>query len=204
MNNDYGQAIAGIFKSTFEGGGGQVLLSEGYQADETDFRSLLVKVHSERPDVLYIAGYFADTATVCRQARDVGFTIPLLGTTAIEDPQFLKLAGASAEGMVYPLATGFDPSDKDPVVASFVDSFKKRYGRDPGWVEAHCYDAFVLLCYAAQRADPPVTGIKIKAALDHLGDYHGVTGTIRFDINGDVVKPIVLKIVRNGRFTKLQ
>ena len=204
MNNDYGQAIAGIFKNTFESDGGRVLLSEGYQADEADFRSLLVKVRSERPDVLYIAGYFADTATLCRQARDVGLAIPLLGTTAVEDPQFLKLAGASAEGMVYPLATGFDPSDKGPVVASFVEAFKRKYGRDPGWVEAHAYDAFMLLCYAAERTDPPVTGTKMKAALDHMGDYHGVTGTIRFDANGDVVKPIVLKTIHNGRFLRLQ
>ncbi len=204
MNNDYGQAIAAIFKSIFHQFGGDVVSLEGYQGSESDFRPFLGKLRLLQPDVLYIAGYFADTATIVRQARELAITVPVLGTTAIEDPQFLKLAGDAAEGIVYPLATGFDPSTSEPVASAFVKSFRSRYHREPGWVEAHAYDAFMLLCYAANRVSTPVTGEKLKIALDSLGEYRGVTGTIRFDKNGDVVKPVVLKVIRRGRFERLR
>jgi len=204
MNNDYGQAIAGIFKSRFHELGGGVVSLEGYQGSDSDFRPFLAKLRSSRADVLYIAGYFADTATIVRQAREVGITVPLLGTTAIEDPQFLNLAGPAAEGIVYPLATGFDPSTGDPVGSAFVKAFRSRYRREPGWVEAHSYDAFKLLCYVAERSQIPLTGEELRRGLDNMGAYQGVTGSIRFDRNGDVVKPVVLKVVRGGRFARLR
>lgn len=204
LTNDYGIAIAEIFRRTFEGGGGQVLSVDGYQADNTDFRTTLTRIQAERPDVLYIAGYFADTATILRQARELGLRVQALGTTAVEDDQFLRLAGNSAEGLIYPLATGFDASSPSPRVREFVHSFRSRYNRDPGWVEAQAYDAFMLVCEAMGKVGSKVTGSALKAGIDGMGPFEGVAGTIQFDENGDVIKPVVFRIVRNGRFSAIE
>jgi branched-chain amino acid transport system substrate-binding protein len=203
MNNDYGTSIAQIFKKTFEAGGGTVKTMEAYQADGTDFRSFLTKIQTEKPDVLYIAGYFADTAIIIRQAKELGFSVQILGTTAIEDNQFLKLAGEAAEGIIYPLATGFDPSSSATQVQKFVKNFRSRYGHDPGWVEAQCYDAFLLVCHAVAQIEGKITGTAMKRIFDSMGPYEGVAGVIKFDENGDVVKPIVYKTVRNHSFAPL-
>jgi len=204
LTNDYGVAIAQIFRRTFEGGGGQVVSVDGYQAENTDFRTALTRVQTERPDVLYIAGYFADTAAIVRQARELGLQVQVLGTTAVEDNQFLQLAGNSAEGMIYPLATGFDASSQNPRVRDFVQSFRSRYNHDPGWVEAQAYDAFMLVCDAIGKIDGEVTGSRLKVAVDGMGPFDGVAGTVRFDANGDVVKPVVFRTVRDGRFTAIE
>ena len=47
----------------------------------------------------------------------------ILGTTAIEDQKFIELAGNAANGIVYPLATGFDAGSSDPQVVRFVKEF---------------------------------------------------------------------------------
>ncbi|HDZ20147.1 MAG TPA: hypothetical protein ENH80_00540 [Phycisphaerae bacterium] len=203
MNNDYGTSIAQVFKKTFEAGGGSIPVMEAYQAEGTDYRSFLAKMKMDAPDALYIAGYFADTATIVRQLRELGLSTQVLGTTAVEDDKFLQLAGDAAEGVIYPLATGFDPASSDAQVQQFVKKFRSRYGHEPGWVEAQAYDAFMLICHVASRLDEDVTGEALKKALDTMGSYKGVAGVIEFDENGDVVKPVVLKTVRNGVFSRL-
>lgn len=200
LNNDYGLSIASIFSKTFEEKGGRVLLKEGYLAEATDFRAALTKIKRASPDAVYIAGYYADTSVIVKQARELGLEVQFLGTTAIEDEKFLELAGAAAEGMIYPLATGFDPASDSTMVRNFIVSFKKDYGYEPGWVEAQCYDAFKLLCWAAAEVNGPVTGTAIKQSIDRMSEYEGVTGTIKFDKNGDVSKSVTFKTVRGGRF----
>lgn len=204
LNNDYGLAIANIFQKTFEQKGGKVILKEGYLDKATDFRSVLSKVASLKPDAIYLAGYFADTARILKQARELGIKSQFLGTTAIEDDQFIKLAGNAAEGMIYPLATGFDPTIiKNPKVDNFVNAFEKKYKYKPGWVEAHSYDAFMMAYQAANSSNSQITGTSIKNYFDSIKDYEGVTGKIVFDKNGDVVKPVVFKTIRNGKFLPL-
>jgi branched-chain amino acid transport system substrate-binding protein len=203
LNNDYGVAIEGIFKRTFTGDGRRVVSSESYLESNQDFRSALSKLQALSPDVLYIAGYYADSAAIIRQARELGFRAAILGTTAIEDPKFLELAGAATNGVVYPLATGFDAASTDPQVVRFVDAFKRRFNEAPGWVEAQAYDAFGITCKAVAGIGNGVTGERLRSAFDKLPAYKGVTGSIKFDENGDVVKPIRLRIIRDGKFTNL-
>lgn len=203
LDNDYGVAIAGIFKKTFEAAGSQVISQDGYQQDGKDFRTLLTRIGRDQPDVLYIAGYFADTATIIRQARELGVTVQVLGTTAIEDSQFLKLAGQAAEGLDYPLATGFDAASEKPAVRAFVNNFVNRYKHEPGWVEAQAFDAFNLICSAMASIQGVVTGTTLKATIDHMDVYEGVAGPVRFNENGDVMKPLVIRTIRDGRFVPL-
>jgi len=204
LNNDYGVAINGIFKNVFAGEAREVIASEAYLESNQDFRSVLSRMRNLNPDVLYIAGYYADSATITRQARELGFNVQLLGTTAIEDPKFIELAGNAANGIIYPLATGFDVASSDPQVLRFIDAFKRRFNETPGWVEAQAYDAVGVICKAVSTLADTPTGERLKAALDNLGTYKGVTGDIRFDENGDVVKPVRMRIIRDGKFTNLE
>jgi len=200
MKNDYGTAIAGIFKKALEAGNGAVVFMDGYTPDVSDYRSVLTKVDAAKPDAIYVAGYFADSATILRQARELGVKGQFLGTTAIEDNKFLELAGNAAEGLLYPVATGFDPSSDSPKVRKFVQAFEARYKYQPGWVEAQCYEAFMLVYHAAGSITGNLDGTAMKRRFDSMGVYDGITGSFQFDKNGDVMKPVVFKTVRDGKF----
>jgi branched-chain amino acid transport system substrate-binding protein len=204
MNNDYGLAIHDIFAKTLASQGGEVVDAESYLETNQDFRSVLTKIKALKPDALYVAGYYADSGTIVRQARELGFSAPILGTTAIEDPKFLELAGPAAEGVVYPLATGFDADSTDPTVVKFVEAFKQRFHHTPGWVEAQAYDAMGVVCAGAAKIPDVVTGKELKVQFDHLGRFTGVTGSFEFDANGDVVKPLRLRTVKGGKFVNLE
>jgi branched-chain amino acid transport system substrate-binding protein len=56
INNDYGSAISDVFKNTFNSEGREVIASDAYLESNQDFRSVLFKLRTLNPDVLYVAG----------------------------------------------------------------------------------------------------------------------------------------------------
>lgn len=203
LNNDYGTQIGEIFTKTFSSTIQKVILNEAYDPKQKDFKTLLTKVKDNNPDVIYIAGYYEDTGELIKQSKRLGINASFIGATAIEDNKFIQLAGSATEGIVYPLASGFDPNSLDSSTKKFVDDFKKKYHYTPSWVESHCYDAFMLIITAMKKTGK-TDGESIKKYFDTMGVYNGVTGSIRFDSNGDIIKPVVYKTVRNGKFEKLE
>jgi len=203
LNNDYGNQIADIFKKSFESENQKVLINDAYDAKRASYRGMLTKLKTLNPDVIYIAGYYEDTAQILLEAKELGVNAQFIGATAIEDNKFLELAGNSAEGIVYPLASGFDAKSNDQNTIKFVTAFEKKYGYEPGWVESHCYDAFMLIANAMKKTGK-TDGESIRQYLDIMGIYNGVTGQIKFDANGDVTKPVIFKTVKGGKFVVLQ
>lgn len=200
MQNDYGIGIKNVFVKTFSGAGGSVVLALGYKPDESDFRSYLGRLAEAKPDAIYLAGYFKDSALVLKQARELGIKTQFLGTTAVEDPKLIEIAGEAAEGLIYPLATGYDAESLDMDIQSFRKRYAERFKAEPDWVPAQAYDALKLIAYAVQKGG--VTGPEIRKTLSVVKGYRGVTGDITFDENGDVAKPVTIKVVRQGKFEK--
>lgn len=200
MQNDYGVSIRDVFTTALAGAGGVVTVTLGYKPDESDFRSYLGRLAGGTPDAIYVVGYYKDTALALKQARELGITIQFLGTTAAEDPKLIEIAGTAAEGLIYPLATGYDAESSDTAVQSFRARYLERYKTEPDWVPAQTYDALKLLAHAIETGG--LAGPAIQRALASVRGFHGVTGDITFDANGDVVKPVTIKKVKNGRFEK--
>ncbi len=204
LNNDYGNEIARIFTKSFETDSTKVIFTNAYQPKDIDFKTVLSKISKLSPDVFYIAGYYNDVARVVKQAKELNIKAQILSVTAIEDEEFIKIAGNAANGIIYPLATGFQIDSKQPQIQSFVKNFRNKYNYNPGWVESHCYDAFMLICEGLKKSNKNFSGISIKKYLDNLEYYNGVTGKIIFDMNGDVIKPVVFKTIENGNYIELK
>lgn len=201
LNNDYGNAISEIFIKNFENSGRKIVFKTAYQDSATEWRAIVAPLAAAVVDVVYIAGYYKDTAAILRAASELGIKVQFIGATAVEDENFIKLAGGAAEGVVYPLASGFDVSSKYNLKGKvFAEAFKKRFGYDPGWMEAYSYDAFMLVCEAIAHGKENATGDQIRNYFDGMGVYHGVTGDIKFDENGDVVRGATIKTVNGGQF----
>ena len=64
LNTDWGRASQNLFSEAAKGYGLDVVASEGYQPDEKDFRSTLVRVRDAKPDAIVLISYYADGALV--------------------------------------------------------------------------------------------------------------------------------------------
>jgi len=200
MQNEYGVAIQDVFTKTLSGLGGQVTDALAYKPDESDFRSYLTKLAAKKPDAIYFVSYYKDGALAMKQAREIGVQSQFLGTTAIEDPKVFEVGGNALDGVIYPLASGFDVQSSNETVKTFVNAYKSRFQSDPDWVPAQCYDAMMLV--AARMGKGETTGPELQKALAGTKGYQGVTGEITFDENGDVVKPVTIKVIKGGSFQK--
>ncbi len=200
VNLEYGKGIETVFRREFEKLGGQVVASEAYAQGATDFRAQLTKIKALSPDALYLPGYYKELAGILKQARQLGLRTKFLSVNSFYDPKLLQIAGDSAEGAIftYPM---YDPKSKDPVTRKFVDAFKKKYGKEPDIFAVQGYDALNLVALAIDRGGFTAEGI--RQALSEIKNYPGAGGTITFDKNGDVIKPLRLLTVRKGKFSPL-
>lgn len=198
VNLDNGIGYKNAFEKRFEDLGGTIVLSLPIELDQTDFRTELLKVKDEGPDVLFIASQTGHL--VVKQAGEIGIESHLIGPITMETPEMLSVAGDAAEGIYYS-HPAFDPLSGEEIVQEFQQEYLDAYGKMAEIRAAESYDAVMLIADAmrecATRADC------IRDHLYGVANYTGVSGKTTFDEYGEVDKPLVIKTVRNGEFVAL-
>ena len=197
MDNDFGRTLAKSFAERAKKLGAEIVLENVYSLGEKDYTPYLTKVKELNPDLLYTSGYYSEAAMICRQSRDLGLKMQIMGEEGFDSPMFIDLAGDAAEGVI--ITTNLNRDDPRPVVQNFIKNYKETYKMDPDMVGASAYDA---LCVAAKAIEVGGTDPKaIRDAIAKTKNFDGVTGIIRgYNKLGEVMKPVQVQIVKNGEF----
>ncbi len=200
MDNDFGRAISSGFAARAEKLGAAILSKQMYKfPGEKDFRPFLTRIKEGNPDIIFAAGYYNEAASIVRQAKELGITSQILGEEGFDSPKFLEISGPAAEGVI--IATNLDRDDPRPLVQNFLKNYRKTYNEDADMVGASSYDAFMILVNAIGKSgtDPKA----IQKALLQTKDYNGLTGKISRFVQGEVVKPVQIQVVKDGKFRRL-
>ena len=199
MDNDFGRSISAGFAARAEKLGAKILAKEMYKfPGEKDFRPFLTRIKEGNPDVIFAAGYYNEAASIVRQAKELGIKAQILGEEGFDSPKFLEIAGPAAEGVI--IATNLDRDDPRPLVQNFIKNYKEAYKEDADMVGASSYDAFMILVDAIKKAGTDAKAIQ-KALLE-TKDYNGLTGKISRFVEGEVVKPVQIQVVKEGKFRR--
>lgn len=197
INDEFGLGGSKTFKETFGKLGGKVVWEEAYDKGGTDFRNILIKAaNSKEIEALYIIGYDKPFAIAVKQAREVGFRKPILTSIGMSIPEWIKLAGQSAEG-VYLTATRFDPNLPDPQVQRFVRRYRKLFGKDPNMMSAFTYDTLKMIAEAIRQHGYSAEGV--RKGLQQLRNYQGVIGKINFDQHREGNVELIIRQIKRGR-----
>ena len=183
------------FRAALDESGVQIVRTEIYAGDETDFSAQLTRIMKVNPDVLFISALGSHIPPILIQARalmpDIHVIVPEL--TSIE----VEAAGDAAEGAV--TAIGWLSTADTPLNQAFVDSYFRTYTEEPSAWAAQSHAAFHILAVAIARAQS-INSNAIRDALAKITDFETVLGKFSFDPNGEAVyNPIVLT-VNNGDF----
>ena len=200
MDNDFGRAISAGFAAHAEKLGASILTKQMYKfPGEKDFRPFLTRIKEGNPDLIFAAGYYNEAAAIVRQSKELGIKSTIMGEEGFDSPKFLEIAGPTAEGVI--IATNLDRDDPRPLVQNFLKSYRQAYGHDADMVGASSYDAFMILVNAIKEAgtDPKA----IQKALLATKDYNGLTGKISRFVQGEVIKPVQIQVVKEGKFRRL-
>lgn len=196
--NDYSTGLEKVISEVFTKLGGQIVVTQSYQAQDTDFNAQITSIKGANPEVVFVPGYYGDVGLFAKQAREKGLTVPLLGGDGWDSTQLYAIGGAALHGSFF--TNHYSPFDTDPKVVKFVNDYKTRYNKTPDALAATAYDAANIMFDAIKRAGS-LDGTAIRQALAATKEFPGVTGNVTFNENRDAVKPIVMiKIAEGGDY----
>jgi branched-chain amino acid transport system substrate-binding protein len=192
----YSVGLADVFSASFAEQGGEIVATQKYAGQETDFRAQLTAVKAANPDALFVPGYYVAAGLVARQARELGLNVTLLGGDGFEAPQLLEIGGGALEGTYY--STHFAVESTGESSRAFVSAFHGRYGANPNGLSALSYDAVGILADALARAGS-TDRIALRNALVATRNYPGVTGRTTLNARRDADKEAAIISVRGGK-----
>lgn len=196
--NDYSTGLEKPITDVYTRLGGQIVITQSYQAGDQDFNAQITSIKGANPEVIFVPGYYGDVGLIAKQARDKGLTAPLVGGDGWDSPSLYQIGGSALDGSYF--TNHYSPNDTDPRVQIFVKDYRSRYGTVPDALAATGYDAALIMFDAIKRANS-LNGTAIRDALAATRDFPGVTGAVTFNENRDAVKPIMMiKIEPGGRF----
>ena len=176
--------------------GAKVATDQGYPNQSQDFTPVVLAIKSSGADI--IGSYFTyenDQAIFARQAKQLGLTIPWVGSATTVAAAALKLAGPALWGTY---AVTDYAADSSPEAKEFAKLYAAVSSAQPDLQSAWPYDAIGVLAIGINKAgstDPS----KIREAMLAIKGYKGAEGEYNFDQFGDGLHGY--NIVRNEKGT---
>lgn len=200
-NDAYGRGVVQSFDEGLEGSDAQVIARDPYRpellASAEALDPYLERAIARGMDVLMIAGQASEAETIIRAARRLGYDGPVVGADGLTG---LTAGGGIAEG-VY-VSSAFLPDRPDTAAQRFVRAYVDAHGEPPDHRGAMTYDTIHLIARALREVGPDRERLRdhVAGIGTTFAPFPGVSGSIAFDENGDVVdKPIAIGVVRDGR-----
>jgi branched-chain amino acid transport system substrate-binding protein len=190
IGQDYSTGLSKAVIDTFTKLGGQLIPTVNYSSGDSDFKAILTQVRSQKPDVIFATGYYSEAALIVRQARELGMKMPLLGGDGWVGDALAN--GREALNNTF-ISNHYSGDNPDPIVQTFVSSYRTKFKREPDSIAALGYDSVKVLVDALGRAKS-TEGPKLREALAS-SDVPGVTGRLKMNPKRDVDKPAVIQEV---------
>ncbi len=190
IQQDYSVGLTESITRSFAALGGQVLDPVSYSSGDGDFRAVLTQIRTQKPDVVFVTGYYPEAAIIARQARELGMNMPLLGGDGWVGDALKN--GREALTNTY-ISNHYSGDNPDPLVQNFVKGYRAKFGHEPDSIAALAYDAVKVLADAMTRAGG-TDGPKVRDALAKA-DMVGVTGRLKVNDKRNVDKPAVIQEV---------
>jgi branched-chain amino acid transport system substrate-binding protein len=148
----FGQAGSREFADQAFEQGWKILINEGYAAGTVDFKALLNKAKSAKPDVVYMISYVKEAALLVQQAKELGFRPKVFAGAAagFTLPEFRKLAGDAAENVFS--VTLWTPQVPYPGAKEYYSNYLKRFGSETEYHGAEAYASIYVVADALKRA----------------------------------------------------
>lgn len=204
--NDYSKGLAEIFKAEWEkkSGAGTVVGFESHGTKDQDFSAQLTKIIAAKPDFIFIPDNYNQVALIVKQAHDLGYKGPFMGSDAWGSAELMTLCGKDCIGQYF--STHYAAAGAQGATKEFIDRFNTKYKYVPDDVAALTWDATRLVLQAIQSAGKVEKDIKaerklVRDALAGIKEFAGITGNMKFAGTGDPNKcAVVVQISPEGKF----
>ena len=206
LANDYSKGLAEIFKADFEkkNGSGSVVAFESYGDKDQDFSAQLTKIIAAKPDFIFLPNNYNEVALTVKQAHDLGWKGPFMGSDAWGSAELMTLCGDDCIGHFF--STHYAAAGATGATKTFIDRYNAKYGYIPDDVAALTWDATRLVLQAIQESGNLSGKLRkdrksIREAMANIKSFAGITGDMKLDAQGDPIKcAVVVRINEKGEF----
>src|SRR6202047_3605377 len=192
----FGTAGGKALSEALEKLGAPAVLDQGYATQSQDFTPVVLAIKQSGADIL--GSYFTfenDLGIFARQLRQLGVTIPWVGSPSIVPLTATKLAGPALYGTYGVADYAEDSSEGSKAFGkAYRDAVKVAPDNQSSWP----YDAINVLSAAINKAGSTDPG-KIREAILATKKFPGAEGEYNFDANGDGLHGY--NVVRNEKGT---
>lgn len=127
--------------------------------------------------------------------------VQLLGSNAWNSPGLAESAYKYMDGAVF--VDGFFAESERPDTKAFTTKFREVYGASPGMIEAYSYDAAMMLIASMTTAGVGSDRAALNDRLRAIADFHGATGSLSLESNGEVSRRLFILTLKSGQITEI-
>ncbi len=202
--SDYPKGLAEFFKQGAEEQGMQVVAFESFTTKDRDFSAQLTKIINSGAEVLFTPQYYDEVPLIVKQAHQLGWNKPIVGSDSWGSPELMNLCGDDCVGAFF--STHWAVAGAKGAAKEFIDRFEKKYGYAPGDVAALAWDSAHLLEQAIKDCGKLTGKLEedrkcIRDALANIKEFNGITGKMKFNEEGDPIKcAVIVRINENHKF----
>jgi branched-chain amino acid transport system substrate-binding protein len=199
IQNDFGQGGAQTAAKRFEAAGVSVAGMEAYGQNDKDFSAQLLSLRNKGADAILIFNYPQDGALVLRQAKQLGFKMPLVTSSAALVPAATQLLSpADLEG-VWGVVDAFMDVGVGGRMKDYVERFKAKFGVDPDPYGLAYYDGAMLMADGMRKVgtDPKA----LREWLSSVKGWQGIGHVYSYDSKGNGVRDLAVVKAKPGTKT---
>jgi branched-chain amino acid transport system substrate-binding protein len=190
-----------VMQKTLQDLGVKVLGTQTFAKPDRDYNAQLTELIAAKPDVLVVSALADNASSIVSQARQRGWTGPILGGNGFNSPAFIKNAGGAAEGVM--VGTSWNSLSQDPANQKFLAAMKKA-GVSPDQFSAQAFTGVIILAEAIKNSGGKTGREDIEAGLAKVKDLETPLGKFSFTPNRDAQHEPSVQQVKDGKFQIVQ
>jgi branched-chain amino acid transport system substrate-binding protein len=209
-NTGFGKAGKELINKLAAEHGVTIVIDETYDKAATDLTAEVTKLKAAGVQALLNWSIEPAQSIVIKNARQIGLTVPIFQSHGFANINYVKGAGAAAEGVIFP-ASAIIVAESLPakhpqkkILVEYKKAYEAKYKEDASAFGAYAYDALNILVKAI--GEKGADREKVRDAIESLKGFVGASGTFNMsatDHNGLGMDAFEMVTVKNGKFVPL-
>jgi branched-chain amino acid transport system substrate-binding protein len=188
----------------------QIAVNEVYDKAATDLTAEVTKVKAANVQAIVNWSIEPAQSIVIKNVRQLGLQFPIFQSHGFGNVQYVKAAGAAAEGVIFPagrllIADSLPASNpQKALLVAYAKEYAAKFKEDASTFGGHAYDALIILEAAVKKAGTDKE--KVRTAIENIKGLPGTGGIFSFsatDHNGLDLDSFAMITVKDGRFVPL-
>ncbi|OGR05536.1 MAG: hypothetical protein A2511_00670 [Deltaproteobacteria bacterium RIFOXYD12_FULL_50_9] len=162
-----------------------------------DWQKIVDNILKQHPQAVVMLTGTEMTGLACQKLRAANYNGEIITTVWSQTPDLLEYGLDAVDGIT--ILTFVNPDDKRPAFRQFANALRQRYNTFPRAKSVRAYEAVYIIAEALKRCSANPTSTDLKNAL-LAAPFETLLGPLRFDMYGDVIRPMYIVRINNGRF----